>query len=186
VAVVDRQLQDQDIFLAEVHDRLLQAQNLMKTTHDKSHRALEFTPGDLVWLRLNQRAAVSVRDGPLSKLVPKYYGPYRVLERIGGLAYRLQLPAHACLHDVFHIAFLKKYTSAEPATIPPLPPIMCGRAVPQPQQVVRARPTAQSWDLLVKWQNNSPADVSWEQLEAFKEAYPDFQLEDKLFEPEGG
>jgi transcriptional regulator GlxA family with amidase domain len=32
----------------------------------------------------------------------------------------------------------------------------------------------------------SSADVSWEQLEAFKEAYPDFQLEDKLFEPEGG
>jgi hypothetical protein len=89
------------------------------------------------------------------------------------------------IHDVFHIAFLKKYTGVEPAKIPPLPLIVRGRAVLQPYQVVHARPTTTSWDLLVKWKNSSPADVSWEQLKAFKEAYPDFQLEDKLFEPEG-
>jgi hypothetical protein len=155
----------------------------MKMAHDKSHRSLEFAPGDLVWLRLNQHAAVFIRGGPLSKLAPKYYRSYRVLERIG-LAYRLQLPPRARIH-VFHIAFLKKYNSAELAAIPPLPPIVRGHMVPQPQQVLHARQTTHSWDLLVKWQNSSSADVSWEQLEAFKEAYPDFQLEDKLFEPEG-
>jgi hypothetical protein len=143
----------------EVHDRLVQAQNLMKMTHSQSHRPLEFALGNLVWMRLSQRAVVSVRDGPLSKLAPKYYRPYHVLECIGGLAYRLQLPARVCIHDVFHVAFLKKYTGAEPAAIPPLPPIVCGRAVPQPQHVVHARPTAHSWDLLVKWQNSSPS--SW-------------------------
>jgi hypothetical protein len=52
--------------------------------------------------------------------------------------------------------------------------------------VVCARPTTKSWDLLVKWQDNSSFDATWEQLEAFKEAYPDFQLEDKLFHLEGG
>jgi hypothetical protein len=55
-----------------------------------------------------------------------------------------------------------------------------------PTRVVRAHPTTQSWDPLVMWQNNSSTDTSWEQLEAFKKAYLDFQLEDKLFEPEGG
>jgi hypothetical protein len=157
----------------------------MKTTHDKSHQPLEFIPDDLVWLRLNQRAAVSVREGSLSKLAPKYYRSYHVLERIGGLTYHLQLLTWVRIHDVFHVTFLKKYTGVEPAAIPPLPPIVRGRVVPQPQQVVHARPTTQSWDLLVKWQNSSPTDASWDQLEAFKEAYPDFQLEDKLFEPAG-
>jgi hypothetical protein len=185
VATLDRQLQDRGIFLTEVRDRLLQAQNLMKTVHEKSHRPLEFTTDDLVWLRLNQRTAVSIRNGPLSKLAPKYYRSYRMLERIGNLAYRQQLPPRAHIHDVFHVAFLKRYNSTEPAAIPPLPQIVCSRAVLQPQQVVRARPTAQSWDLLVKWKDSSPTDASWERLEAFKEAYPDFQLEDKLFEPEG-
>jgi hypothetical protein len=144
-------LQDRDIFLAEVCDRLLQAHNLMKTVHDKSHQPLEFIPGDLVWLRLNQRAAVSVYDDPLSKLEPKYYGLYRMLECIGDLTYRLQLPSRVCIHDVFHIAFLKKYTGTEPVVIPPLAPIVRGPAVSEPQQVVHARPMAHSWDLFVKW-----------------------------------
>jgi hypothetical protein len=143
----------------EVHDRLVQAQNLMKTAHRKSHRSLEFAPGNLVWLRLSQCVAVFVRDGPLSKLAPKYYRSYHVLEYIGGLAYRLQLPTRVRIHDVFHVAFLKKYTGAETAVIPPLPPIVRGRAVPQPQHVVHARPTAHSWDMLVKWHNSSPS--SW-------------------------
>jgi hypothetical protein len=64
----------------------------MKTAHDKSHRALEFAPGDPVWPRLNQRVAVFIHDNPLSKLAPKYYGLYHVLERVGDLAYSLQLP----------------------------------------------------------------------------------------------
>jgi hypothetical protein len=178
VAAVDRQLQDRDIFLAKVRGWLLQAQNFMKTAHDKSYRPLEFNPDGLIWLCLNQRAIVFVHDRSLSKLVPKYYWLYRVLERIGGLAYRLQLPARVRIHDVFHVTFLKKYTSAELAAIPPLPPIVRSRAVPQPQQVVHARPTVHSWDLLVTWQNSLPVDASWEQLEAFKDAYPDFQLED--------
>jgi hypothetical protein len=82
--------------------------------------------------------------------------------------------------------FTMSSTSLSSRSTPaPLPLIVRGRAVLQPYQVVHARPTTTSWDLLVKWKNSSPADVSWEQLKAFKEAYPDFQLEDKLFEPEG-
>jgi hypothetical protein len=42
VAAVNRKLQDRNIFLTKIRDRLLQAQNLMKAAHDKSHRPLEF------------------------------------------------------------------------------------------------------------------------------------------------
>lgn len=55
------------------------------------------------------------------------------------------------------------------------------RAVPAPASVLRARPSSTSWDLLVQWQGQSDADGTWELLEQFKESFPDFQLEDKLF-----
>jgi hypothetical protein len=186
VAAVDQQQRDRDIFLAEVRNRLLQAQGIMKTAHDKQHRHLEFNVGDWAWLRLNQRAAISVCNGPLSKLAPKYFRPYQVLERIGPVSYRLQLPQRAHIHDVFHVAFLKKFDDTAPTAIPTLPPIVRERTVPVPQEVVCAKPTTNLWELLVKWAGRTPAEASWEQLEASKEAYPDFQLEDKLFRQEGG
>jgi hypothetical protein len=44
----------------------------------------------------------------------------------------------ARIHNVFHVAFLKKYDGAALAVIPPLSPIVHGRAAPRPQQVVHA------------------------------------------------
>jgi hypothetical protein len=76
VEVVDRQLCDHDTFLTEVRDWLLQAQGIMMVAHDKHHRQLEFIVDDWAWLRLNQRVTVSVREGLLSKLAPKYFRPY--------------------------------------------------------------------------------------------------------------
>jgi hypothetical protein len=185
VVAVDRQLRDQDIFLAEVRDRLLQAQGVMKLVHDKQHRHLEFEVGEWAWLRLNQRDVVSIHDGHLSKLAPKYFGAYQVIEQLGSVAYWLQLPPKAWIHNVFHVAFLKKFEGTTPAIIPPLPQIVRSRTVLVPQVVVRAKPTGNSWELLVKWANLSSAEATWEQLDTFKDVYPDFQLEDKLFRQEG-
>jgi hypothetical protein len=111
---------------------------------------------------------------PPSKLAPKYFGPYKVLQCIGEVAYKLQLPKRARIHDVFHVTFLKKFEGSAPTEVPPLPPIARGRVVPQPNQVIRARPTTTSWELLVKWQGRNAAETSWEGLEQLKEAYPDF------------
>jgi hypothetical protein len=79
----------------------------MKLKHDKQHRALEFTVGNSVWLRLNHHTVVSVWDAGPSKLAPKFFGPYQVLERIRSMAYRLQLPPCARIHNVFHVEFLR-------------------------------------------------------------------------------
>jgi hypothetical protein len=34
---------------------------------------------------------------------PKFSGPFKILEQVGEVAYMLQLPSNACLHDVFHV-----------------------------------------------------------------------------------
>jgi hypothetical protein len=83
VVAVDCQLRERDIFLAEIKDRLLQAQGVMKTSYDKNHRNLEFTVGDWVWLRLNHRAATTVREGGYSKLGLSILGHTKFARRLG-------------------------------------------------------------------------------------------------------
>ena len=76
VAATDVQLQDRDAFLEEIKARLVQAQVTMKSYQDQRHREVEFSVGDWVWLRLQQRTAVGVTTTSPSKLGPKFYGPY--------------------------------------------------------------------------------------------------------------
>jgi hypothetical protein len=129
-------LRDRDTFIAEIRERLLQAQDIMKHQHDQNRRQVEFQVGDWVWLRLNHRVAAGIRSPRQTKLGPKYFGPYAVLEKIGAVTYRLQLPPSAKIHNVFHVVFLKKFEGAPPIEQAPLPPIVRGRAVAHPDSVV--------------------------------------------------
>jgi hypothetical protein len=176
VIAMDRQLRDRDIFLTEICSRLVQAQSLMKQQHVKRHWALELAVGDWAWLWLNHHAAVSVRETGPSKLAPKFFRPYQLVERIGPVAYWLKLPTRAHIQDVFHIEFLRKFEGQAPDSVPPLPPIVRGKVVPQLDQVLCARPTASFWELSVHWADQPASMASWEALEQFKESYPEFQL----------
>ncbi|KAF8392826.1 hypothetical protein HHK36_021063 [Tetracentron sinense] len=76
-----------------------------------------------------------------SKLCPKYYGPFKILQRIGAVAYKLKLPSDARIHPVFHVSLLKKKVGANIITQTQLPSVIekNGKAIPNPGAVLDRR-----------------------------------------------
>ena len=74
------------------------------------HRPLELEVGDHVFLKMMPKRGV-VRFGRRGKLSPRFIGPFKILETMGTVAYRLALPpSMSGVHEVFHVSILRKYT----------------------------------------------------------------------------
>ncbi|KAH0758120.1 hypothetical protein KY290_021613 [Solanum tuberosum] len=91
-----------------IRDRLKLAQSRQKSYADVRRRELEFQVDEWVFLKVSPMKGV-MRFGKKEKLSPRYVGPYKILKRIGKVAYKLELPAKlVAVHPVFHISLLKK------------------------------------------------------------------------------
>ena len=65
-----------------------------------------------MFLRLQPYNKMSLKKtNKVNKLSPKYYGPDKVLQNIGSMAYKLELPASSRFHPVFHVSCLNKVIS---------------------------------------------------------------------------
>lgn len=80
-----------------------------------------FVIGDFFYLKLQPYRQFTMRHSSFHKLLPKYYAPFQVLERIGSMVYQLQLLPNVEVHYVFHISQLKLWTNPHVTTIHPLP-----------------------------------------------------------------
>ena len=81
----------------------------MKQQVDKHHSERSFKEGDWVFFRLQPYKWMSLKKlNKDNKLAPKYYSPYKVLHKIGSMAYKLELLASSRVHPVFHVSCLKK------------------------------------------------------------------------------
>ena len=91
-----------------IRQRLQTGQSRQKSCADNRRKDLEFEVGDLVFLKITPLR--SVMAGEVKKLQPGFVGPFKIFQRVGKVAYRLELPSSLSrIHDVFHVSMFKKY-----------------------------------------------------------------------------
>lgn len=158
---------------------LLRAQNRMKQYADAHRSHMEFQTGAYVYLKLQPYRQHSLKNIQiLHKLSPRFYGPFRVLERIGSVAYKLALPPEAAIHDTFHVSQLKLCPNP-PDTAPVLPQYYqdLGTAKESDcileKKVVKHHNTAVT-KVFVQWKGYSPDQATWEFYKDFITKYPHF------------
>lgn len=83
------------------------ARNRMKKQVDKNRKERHFEVGDQVYLKLQLYKRASLKAHNVHKLMPRYFVPFSILQRIGSVAYRLDLPPTIHIHPVVHISLLK-------------------------------------------------------------------------------
>ncbi|CAN6691577.1 unnamed protein product [Malus baccata var. baccata] len=161
-----------------IKSNLKVAQDRQKSLADRHTTDRVYDVGDWVFLKLSPWRGV-VRFGKRGKLSPRYIEPYVITERIGEVAYRLELPPELSLvHNVFHVSMLRHYISDPSHVIPPQPieinPDLTYNEEPVTildwkDKVLRNKTVS-----LVKvlWRNHSVEEATWETEDQIREMYP--------------
>ncbi|KAJ9556252.1 LOW QUALITY PROTEIN: hypothetical protein OSB04_010866 [Centaurea solstitialis] len=101
-----------------IRERLRTAQSRQKSYADRRRSDLEFQVGDKVLLKVSPWKGV-IRFRKRGKLGPRFIGPFKVIARVGKVAYRLELPPELNqIHDTFHVSQLRKCLADETAHVP--------------------------------------------------------------------
>lgn len=159
-------LAESSVMTQVIQVHLHRAQQRMKNQADKHRQEREFAVGDWVYLKLQPYTQQSVARRSNHKLSYKFFGPYLILQKIGAVAYKLQLPANSKIHPVIHVSQLKAA----------LPPDTISDAVVVPDTVVATKlfrvGAAAVPHVLIRWTGLPPSWVTWEKLEEFKARFP--------------
>ncbi|GKC10701.1 hypothetical protein Tco_1007483 [Tanacetum coccineum] len=154
------------------------ARDRQKSYADLKHKPMEFQVGDKVMLKVSPWKGV-VRFGKRGKLNPRYVGPFKVLEKVGEVAYKLELPEELSrVHNTFHVSNLKKCHADEPLAV-----LLDGlhlddklHFVEEPLEIVgrEVKRLKQSRIPLVKvrWNSKRGPEFTWEREDQFKKKYP--------------
>ena len=179
---LEKALQERDVVLESLKQNLLRAQEIMKAQADKERRDVVLNVGDMVYLKLQPYRQKTVARRFCQKLAAKFYGPYRVVERIGATAYKLLLPPAARIHPVFHISQLKLAVGQQDLS-DTLPPncITEAEEIVVPEDILDKRFGSKGeLELLVHWLDKPTLEDSWVSYEEFKQCFPSYHLEGKL------
>ncbi|GJU19813.1 hypothetical protein Tco_1153155 [Tanacetum coccineum] len=139
---------------------------------------MEFEVGDRVMHKVSPWKGV-IRFGKRGKLNPRYVKPFRVLAKVGKVAYRLELPEEFTrVHHTFHMSNLKKCYADEPLVMP-LEGIHVDdklQFVEEPVEIMEReiKRLKRSWIPLVKvrWNSRRGPEFTWEHKDSFKKKYP--------------
>ncbi|GJU23784.1 putative reverse transcriptase domain-containing protein [Tanacetum coccineum] len=102
----------------QIKQRIQATRDRQKSYADLKRKPMEFQVGDRFMIKVSPWKGV-VRFGKRGKLNPRYVGPFKVLEKVRSVAYRLKLPQELSrVHSTFHVPNLKKCYSDEPLVVP--------------------------------------------------------------------
>ena len=97
-------------------DNLQVSQNQQKKYVDSRREERTFQVNDLVYLRLKPYKQTSLKNNGAENLKPRYYGPYKVVPKIGEVAYELEIMEGSKIHNAFHVYCLKKFLGQQIVT----------------------------------------------------------------------
>ncbi|GKD09895.1 putative reverse transcriptase domain-containing protein [Tanacetum coccineum] len=164
--------------IIQIKQRMQAARDRQKSYADLKRKPMEFQVGDKVMLKVSPWKGV-VRFGKRGKLNPRYVGPFKVLEKVGEVAYKLELPEELSrVHNTFHVSNLKKCHADEPLAV-----LLDGlhlddklHFVEEPVEIVgrEVKRLKRSRIPLVKvrWNSKRGPEFTWEREDQFKKKYP--------------
>ena len=156
---VDQKLWDRDAIILELQQHLLRAHQRMKVQADSKCRDISFEVGDMVFLKLRPYRQHSLARKANEKLSSRFYGPFKILTKIGSIAYRLLLLDDCQIHPVFHVSQLKQVVGSF-SSFPhqPMPPQLDDslQLKVQPEAVLGIKPHSGQQhsepEVIIKWQ----------------------------------
>ncbi|WVZ93134.1 LOW QUALITY PROTEIN: hypothetical protein U9M48_039140, partial [Paspalum notatum var. saurae] len=163
-----------------IQENLKRAQSRQKSYSDRRRRPLVFKEGDHVYLRVSPMKGVH-RFGVKGKLAPRYVGPFKISEKCGPVAYRLELPPRlAAVHDIFHVSQLKRCLRVPEEEIDTsqvqIEPDLTYEARPVKVLDRKQRSTRRSTVTMykVQWSEHTEEEATWETEEYLRTKYPGF------------
>jgi hypothetical protein len=162
-----------------IRQHLLRAKHRMKKQADLHRSERQFQLPDWVYLKLQPYVQSSMADRAHHKLGFKFFGPYRVIAKVGTVAYRLELPPSSAIHPVFHVSQLKKAVDAPHAVTTELPSESAIWSVPERilQQHLLRKGTTFVVQGLIKWSELPESLATWEELDFLRQQFPRAGLE---------
>nr|GFA49548.1 putative reverse transcriptase domain-containing protein [Tanacetum cinerariifolium] len=99
--------------IVQIKNRLLTVRSRQKSYADVRRKPREFSVGDMVMLKVSPWKGV-IRFGKREKLSPRYVRPLKIIDRVGPVAYKLELPRELQgIYNTFYVSNLKKHLAKE-------------------------------------------------------------------------
>lgn len=157
--------------------QLVRAQNKCKQKADRNTTKRSFVEGEQVLLKLQPYVQSTVANRPCPKLAYKFFSPYTILQHIGAMAYKLQLPDDSRIHPVFHVSQLKPFTPDYSPVFSEIPRAPDHTAAPlQPIAILDRRlvekGSSSTVQVRVQWSSLSPESATWEDYNVLRHRYP--------------